>query len=114
MSRKSRWYWAVAVALVGTGLFFPACSRRSGGDVSPGTPASEGEGQRQVFAVEGMSCEGCVSAVTAAVKDVPGVEDVQVSLESGQAVVVGGPGKVSAEAVIAAVEKAGYKASPAP
>lgn len=114
MSRKNRWFWAVFVACLSGGLLLPACSRRSGGDVAPGTPASPADAQRQVFAVQGMTCEGCVSTVTAAVKDVPGVDNVQVSLESGRAVVVGDPDEVSAEVVIAAIKKAGYKASLAP
>jgi copper ion binding protein len=71
------------------------------------------EGDRQVFAVEGMSCEGCVSAVKTALSELPGVESVDVSLEKKQAVVVGSPDQVSAQAVIAAIEAAGYQAQPA-
>ena len=33
------------------------------------------------FAVEGMSCEGCVNTVTSALKAVPGVKSVEVSLK---------------------------------
>lgn len=71
------------------------------------------EGDRQVFAVEGMSCEGCVGTVKAALSELPGVESVDVSLEKKQAVVVGSPDKVSEQAVVAAIEGAGYKARPA-
>ncbi len=71
------------------------------------------EGDRQVFAVEGMTCEGCVGTVKAALSELEGVESVDVSLEKKQAVVVGSPGKVSEQAVVAAIEAAGYKARPA-
>jgi copper chaperone CopZ/predicted peroxiredoxin len=58
-----------------------------------------------------MTCQGCAQTVTAAVKAIPGVADVEVSLEDGQAVVVAGAEEFSAPAVIAAIEEAGYKAS---
>ena len=68
------------------------------------------QADRQVFAGEGMTCQGCVGTVTAALEKLPGVESVDVSLEKKQAVVVGSPAQVTAPAVVAAVEKAGYKA----
>jgi Cu+-exporting ATPase len=58
-----------------------------------------------------MTCESCVGTVTSAIKDLPGVAGVDVSLEKKQAVVFGSPDEVSAQAVIAAIEKAGYTAS---
>ena len=41
--------------------------------------------------VEGMTCNHCVMAVTKALKKVPGVEKVEVSLEKGEALVEGTP-----------------------
>ncbi|NMF88953.1 heavy-metal-associated domain-containing protein [Aromatoleum petrolei] len=58
--------------------------------------------------VEDMSCGGCVRNVTAVLKALPGVSDVQVSLEAAQAVVRYDPEKVSVEAMRAAVEDAGF------
>ena len=71
------------------------------------------EGNRQVFAVDGMSCEGCASTVKTALSELEGVESVDVSLEKKEAVVVGSPEKVTEQAVVAAIEGAGYKARPA-
>jgi len=60
------------------------------------------------FKIAGMTCNHCVMHVTNAIKDVSGVEKVEVSLNNKSAVVAG---KFSVDAVIAAVNKAGYKAS---
>jgi copper chaperone CopZ len=58
-----------------------------------------------------MTCGHCVAAVSEEVGKVPGVTDVQVDLESKR-VVVAGTG-VADEAVVAAVDEAGYDAVPA-
>ena len=60
------------------------------------------------FAIEGMSCEGCVNTVTTALKAVPGVKSVEVSLKDKKATVVANG--VSSQAIEDAVAKAGYKA----
>jgi len=59
------------------------------------------------FNVEKMMCGGCVSAVEAALKALEGVEQVEVDLEAKQARVTGA---VDPQAVIAALETAGYPA----
>jgi len=59
------------------------------------------------LAVSGMTCAHCVTAVTRALRSVPGVESAQVSLEQGQAIVVG---SADAQRLIQAVEKEGYRA----
>lgn len=58
--------------------------------------------------IEGMSCMHCVKSVTEALSQVPGVTDVQeVSLEKETATVNGSP---DAQALVAAVQEAGYQA----
>ena len=57
--------------------------------------------------VDGMSCEHCVKRVTAAVKGLPGVTDVAVSLDD-KTVAVTHDGNVRQESVKAAIEDAGY------
>jgi len=47
--------------------------------------------EKIVIAVAGMSCQGCVQSVTAALQALPGVEQVEVSLASGQASIAGKP-----------------------
>lgn len=60
-----------------------------------------------VRSVTGMTCQHCVRAVSAAVRDVPGVRTVEVDLGSGT-VVVEGDGDIVETAVDEAVTGAGY------
>ena len=57
--------------------------------------------------VEGMMCAHCRMRVEQALKKVPGVESVEVSLENKSAVVTGSADRA---ALIAAVKDAGYEA----
>ena len=61
------------------------------------------------YTVTGMTCGHCVASVTEEVGALDGVESVDVQLEGGQLTVVG---DVSADAVKAAVEEAGYEVTP--
>jgi copper chaperone len=56
--------------------------------------------------VSGMTCGHCVAAVTKAVKAVPSVEDVAVSLERGEVTVTGHP---DPSAVRDAIVSEGYE-----
>jgi Cu+-exporting ATPase len=58
--------------------------------------------------VAGMTCASCVMRVEKTLKAVPGVESASVNLATEQASVTAGP-SVSAEALAAAVRKAGYE-----
>jgi copper ion binding protein len=60
----------------------------------------------RTFEIEGMSCQHCVRAVTNALKEVPGVRDVQV--EVGRAVVFS-DAPVSADAIANALAQEGYR-----
>jgi copper chaperone CopZ len=62
------------------------------------------------FAIEGMSCEGCVSTITTALKAMPGVKSVEVSLKDKKATVVADSSQVPSQAIEDTVAKAGYKA----
>jgi copper chaperone CopZ len=59
------------------------------------------------LSVSGMTCGGCVNAVTRILSRVPGVAAVAVDLKSGHATVRGGAAPAD---LIAAVEAAGYGA----
>lgn len=61
--------------------------------------------------IDGMGCEGCVSTVESALKEVAGVERVDVSLEAGEARVEAAD-DVTVEDLVAAVVEAGYDAAP--
>lgn len=57
--------------------------------------------------VEGMSCTNCQAAVEKALMEVPGVTDVDVALDEGTVAV---KGDTAPEALIKAVQDAGYSA----
>ena len=59
----------------------------------------------RIYAVEGMTCDHCVAAVTMEVAKIPGIFDVIVNLEQGTLTVSGdAPDETLAEAV----DEAGY------
>jgi copper chaperone len=60
------------------------------------------------YTVTGMTCAHCVSSVTEEVQEIPGVESVDVVLETG-ALTVTSSRPVDDAAVQAAVEEAGYQ-----
>jgi copper chaperone len=60
--------------------------------------------------VEGMDCQGCVQSVTRMLNGVPGVGQVEVSLEKALARVTYDPAKSGPEQFKRAIERAGYKA----
>ncbi|MGK5738019.1 heavy-metal-associated domain-containing protein [Micromonospora sp. URMC 103] len=59
------------------------------------------------YQVQGMTCGHCVSAVSAEVGAIPGVDDVQVDLASGR-VTVTSDNPLDTASVRAAVDEAGY------
>jgi copper chaperone CopZ len=61
----------------------------------------------QRIKIKGMSCQHCVQAVTKALQEVPGVKNVQVSLEDGEARFEEAA-EVDMQEVKYEVEKAGY------
>ena len=62
----------------------------------------------QTFTVTGMTCGHCVASVTEEIGEIPGVESVDVVLDSG-AVTVTSSQPLEQQAVRAAVEEAGYQ-----
>lgn len=63
----------------------------------------------QTYQVTGMTCGHCEGAVTSEVTAIPGVTRVEVSAATGRLVVVGTQ-PVADDAVLAAVDEAGYAA----
>ncbi len=66
---------------------------------------------KREFGVEGMSCGGCVASVTRAVSRLPGVSNVDVSLERKAATVEWDETKIASSAIVSAIEAAGYTAT---
>lgn len=69
------------------------------------TPASK------VLAIDGMTCAACVSRVEKILRKVPGVSDAQVNLMTREAHIESTTA-VATEALLAAIERAGYHAVP--
>ncbi|MDX8403187.1 MAG: heavy metal translocating P-type ATPase, partial [Mariprofundaceae bacterium] len=62
--------------------------------------------------IEGMNCASCAGKVEKALTSLQGVTQVQVNLANRSAHIDGLKGKEATDALIQAVEKAGYKAAP--
>ena len=61
------------------------------------------------FQVTGMTCGHCELSIREEVGEVPGVDDIQVSAQTGK-LVVSGPAAIDDAQVLAAVDEAGYSA----
>jgi copper chaperone len=64
--------------------------------------------QTSTYTVSGMTCAHCVASVTEEVREIPGVDDVEVVLETGL-VTITSSRPLERAAVRAAVEEAGYR-----
>lgn len=67
--------------------------------------------ETRVINVEGMTCGGCVKSVDSAVSQLPGVQSVDVDLEGNKASVTYDASTVAVEAIVEAIEDAGFDAS---
>ncbi len=63
------------------------------------------------YRVSGMSCSHCEAAVQSEVAQIPGVDGVDVSARTGRLVVTSSV-PIDEEAVLGAVDEAGYEAVP--
>ncbi len=63
----------------------------------------------ETLSIRGMTCGGCVSAVTKALKSAEGVKEVDVSLEQGQARIAYDENRVSLANLRTVVQRAGYE-----
>ncbi|TAM71767.1 heavy metal-associated domain-containing protein [Mycobacterium sp.] len=63
------------------------------------------------YRVNGMTCAHCEAAVRSEVSRIPGVDGVTVSADTGRLVVTSAA-PIDADAVLAAVDEAGYQAVP--
>lgn len=64
--------------------------------------------QTELLKVIGMTCGGCTSNVTHALKAIPGIGEVKVSLSAGEATVQYDERLISPEQLKFAVKSAGY------
>jgi len=80
----------------------------------PVASAASGEGPANsktvTLQVQGMTCGGCAAMIEGALSKIKGVQTARVSLKEELAVVQFDPAQVDEKELVAAVEKAGYKA----
>jgi copper chaperone CopZ len=62
---------------------------------------------RVTYSVPGVSCAHCQAAITDEVSSLPGVEAVDVDLETKIVTVTGDP--LDEDAIVAAIDEAGYE-----
>lgn len=56
--------------------------------------------------IKGMSCQHCVASVTKALEELPGISDVQVNLDSGEALY---QGEVDEQKIRQAIDNIGFE-----
>lgn len=66
-----------------------------------------------ILHITGMSCGGCVSSVQNILAAVPGVSRVEVDLAAGTARIQFDPARTPVDALVQAVNAAGFTAQPA-
>ncbi len=64
--------------------------------------------QQATIQIEGMTCGGCVNSVTNALKQVQGVNNINVSLADKQAVIDFDDSQTTIDTLKEAIEDAGY------
>lgn len=77
------------------------------------TTAATAETTTTILRAEGFSCPSCVNKIEKQVGRLAGVESVKVHFASSRVEVVHDPATVDADQLVAAVKKAGSKATPA-
>lgn len=96
------------VAIVISLACFVGCQHCSESGQSQPVTSTAANGRQ--FAIEGMTCEGCVETVKSALEAIPGVKSAAVSLKEKKATVVADEAQVPSAKIESAVSEAGYKA----
>ena len=95
--RKNIFALLAALAVVGLVASFPVAAGEEGPVVS-------------TFEVGGMTCGGCSAKIRLSVKNLEGVDDVEVSHDDNKATVTYDSGKLSADEIVKVIEKQGFTA----
>jgi copper chaperone CopZ len=67
--------------------------------------------QLALIRIEGMHCHKCEQAISKALAALPGVHEVEIDFNSGQASVLFDGGQVTVAQLMEAVNRAGYQAT---
>ncbi len=100
----------VAAALVLLGLVTSAACSNSRSNIATVQAANNPATKTVTVPIEGMSCAACAARVKKTLKNMPGVQTVQLSLEHRNAQVTYLEGQQSPERLAAAINQLGYKA----
>ena len=100
--------WFAVGALGVLGIILSACASRP--TVSTALAADNPAIKTVMIPVEGMSCAACAARVKKTLKEMPGVQAVELNLEHRNAQVRYVDGQVSPERLVAAINQLGYKA----
>ena len=100
--------WIVTIAIVGF-LAFPYVAPRLFAGAIPADQTAKTA--QVVLAVENMTCASCPLTVGSSLRQVPGVVDVQATLDPPEAVVSYDPSRVTIDDLIEATTNAGYPSS---
>lgn len=112
--RSTRPLVALAAVVLGIGLLAgcseqPAAGSNAGNSArAPGNAEAASEQREVVFSVPGMNCPMCPITIKRALNDVDGVSDAWADLETKKAHAVFDPSQTSIDALITAIENAGY------
>ncbi|MGH9803702.1 MAG: heavy-metal-associated domain-containing protein [Candidatus Acidiferrales bacterium] len=102
--------WLATVAVLALALF-----PYYGGKLVPPTraaaPAASAALETIELKIEGMDCEACAGVIRNKLLETPGVATAEVHYPAGHAVVRHDPQRVDANALLAAVKSAGYRAT---
>lgn len=104
--------WVVAAFAVAMAAYpnFLAASASASENSSPA--ASVPAEATLVFKVEGMDCEACAAPIKREVEKVPGVQSASIDFAKKRLTVEEGRSGLDSKAVLEAVQRAGFKASP--
>ncbi len=67
--------------------------------------------ETRVINIDGMTCGGCVKSVDSALTQLDGVQSVDVDLEGNKAAVTYDSSVVAVDAIVEAIEEAGFDAA---
>ena len=67
--------------------------------------------QTQLIKIDGMTCGGCVASVYNATADIDCLDDISIELIDNQATVTFDDSKTNVEAIVSAIEDAGFDAT---
>ncbi|MGP9492604.1 heavy-metal-associated domain-containing protein [Psychrobacter sp. AOP7-B1-24] len=67
--------------------------------------------QTRIIKIDGMTCGGCVASVYNATADIDGLDDISIELIDNQATVTFDDSKTSVEAIVSAIDDAGFDAT---